>query len=253
MAARSSLTRAVLLALPLAGCDAVFGLDGEIDPCELGSFADVTPVDLVEAVEFSVDREMTFGVITMRGAYLELDLATNALTPIELGPYATNSLALTPEGDALLYTALHEPPILRGALRGGVAEWKLDAEVPRATLAGTPSADAFGPRRMLVKARPNDTTIVEYEDVQGTWTAIREPQPHFALRPPHLTPDGLTMVYGDPEGEQPAVYAAQRTSTSEWFGEPRPLLAGTFLSAQLLGQCKTLFASDGSMLRRYDR
>ena len=133
MPARSSAALAVLIALPLAGCDAVFGLDGEIEPCELGSFADATPVDIIEAEEFSVDRDMTLAVISMRGSHFELDLASNAVTPIDLGLYMVSGLALAPESDALLYTVLDEPPILRGALRGGVAEWKLDAEVPRGT------------------------------------------------------------------------------------------------------------------------
>jgi hypothetical protein len=250
--ARSRLAALAAATLALAGCDLVVGIDTDPTPCQLGSFADATPVDIVPAEDFSADWDMRFAVVMSQGLSFELDLATRALTPIDLGPYSNIALALTPEGNALFYTINTEPYVLKGALRG--ESWLLDATVPRATFVGTPSADVFGPRRMLVRERAENDLIAEFEDVAGRWTQIGEPQAMAATRVPDLTPNGLTMVYaGTDAGGSPAVMAAQRTSTSERFGPPTVLLPGVFSSAQLLGDCKRLYTSDGETLRQYDR
>lgn len=247
--ARSSLALALLV---LGACDVVVGIDTDPSPCQLGSFADATPVDIVPAESFSADWDMRFAVVMSEGLSYELDLASHALTPIDLGPYVNVALALAPEGNALFYTINTEPYVLKGALRGGA--WLLDATVPRATFAGTPSADAFGPRRVLVRERAESDLIAEFEDVAGHWTSVGEPHAVSATYVPALTPNGLTMVYAGADADgNPAVMAAQRSSTSEWFGTPTVLLPGTFSSAQLLGECKRLYTSDGTMLRQYDR
>ena len=244
--------RHATLALILGGCDLVVGIDTDPSPCQLGSFAEATPVDIIEAEAFSADWDMRFAVVMSLGSSYELDLQTKALTPIDLGPYNNVGLALTPEGNALFYTTNTEPLVLKGALRG--ESWLLDATVPRATFAGTPSADVFGPRRLLVRERAENDLITEYEDVAGRWTPVGEPHAVAASLVPDLTPNGLTMVFAGTDADgNPAVMAAQRGSTSEWFGEPTVLLPGAFVSAQLLGDCKRLYTSDGSMLRQYDR
>jgi hypothetical protein len=238
----------------LGGCDLVFGVEGKSEPCELGSFAGATSVDLAVADDFSVDWDMTFAVLVANGASNELDLETLTLSPIELGPYSNIGLALAPEGDSLFYTATAEPNLLKGALRGGAAQWVLDATTPRGTYAGTPSADVFGPRRVLVKERMTDQTIQEYEDVAGRWTPVGEPHPLSSIRAPNLTPNGLTMVYvGTDDAGVSSIRAAQRASIAEWFGEPTILREGGFLSAQLLGECTRIYTVEDSMLRQLDR
>lgn len=254
--ARSRAVAAVALAL-LGGCDLVFDVNTDSEPCELGSFADATPLDLAPADDFSTDWDMTFAVVMDRGLAIELDLAKNTSTPIDLGPYTTLGLSLAPEGNALFYTASAEPALLKGALRPTAAQWLLDAGVPRGTFAGTPSADVFGPRRVLVKERDTSTDIQEFEDVAGRWMPIGSPHPMTTDRAPNLTPNGLTMVYveADEAGEL-VVRAAQRPSIAEWFGAPTTLRAGAFRTAQLLGECKRLFTietGESSTLRRYDR
>jgi hypothetical protein len=249
------LAAAALAAVSLAGCDIVFGVTGEATPCDLGAFDSATPEDVSPAEDFSFDWEETFGVVQLDGATYEIDPTDAALTPIDLGPYINGGLALTPEGDALFYTILIEPLTLRAALRGEPTAWVTDAGVPRGTFAGTPSADVFGPRRVMVKMRPPpDTEVVEYEDVGGRWSVIGAAPAIEALRAPNLTPDGLTMVWTSrPVDGEHAVFAAQRSSTKAPFGEPVKLLAGDFANAQLLGRCKRLYTDDSLMLRRYDR
>ena len=66
---------------------------------------------------------------------------------------------------------------------------------PAGALAGTPSADAFGPRRVLIKVRLTDQTVQEYQDTNGVWTAVGAPFEASGIAPPNLTPNGLTMVY----------------------------------------------------------
>jgi hypothetical protein len=252
--ARSELVRAAGPAalLALAGCDLVVGIDTQAEPCELGSFATATPVERAEIEDFSADWDLRFAVVMSKGSAYELDLSTEELTPIDLGPYSNFGLALVPEGNALFYTIVTEPYVLKGALRGDA--WLLDAEVPRAAYAGTPSADVFGPRRLMVRERAESDLIQEYEDVSGRWTPVGEPHAIPAGRVPNLTPNGLTMVYAGTDAQgNPAIMAAQRRTTAEWFDDPTVLLAGTFWSAQLLGECKRLYAGDGMTLRQYDR
>jgi len=249
-----------LLAVLLGGCDLVFGVDGDATPCEVSSFASATPVDVTVAEDFSFDWEETFGVVQVDGQQYELSPKDAALTPIDIGPYQAFGLSLTPEGDALFYTINIEPPTLKGALRGGAAEWRTDAGVPRGTFAGTPSADVFGPRRVMVRMRPGvdldgiDQPTQEYEDQNGVWTPVGPGRVIRTDRAPNLTPDGLTMIYPsfDETGE-PGLYVEQRSSTSAAFGAPVPILAGAFTNAQLLGRCSRLYATDTTMLRRYDR
>lgn len=247
-------SKLVALAVALTGCDMVFGVDGEETPCALGDYAQA--VDLAPAEAFTFDWDETFGVVqTSDGLPYEIDRDGVVVGPIDLGSYLTVSLALAPEGDALFYTVVAEPMLLKGALRNASTQYTLQAGVPRGTFAGTPSADVFGPRRVLVKLRPglDDLAVQEYEDVSGTWVAVGEPQTIATERAPNLTPDGLTMVYpGVTEGGEPAVFAAQRSARSSTFGAPVKILDGAFTGAQLCGRCARLYATDGAMLRRYE-
>ncbi|HEY5926720.1 MAG TPA: hypothetical protein VIV11_33770, partial [Kofleriaceae bacterium] len=169
-----------------------------------------------------------------------------------------------PEGHAVFFTAPIEPPELVGALRGETA-WQLEATVPIGTYAGTPSADVFGPRRVLVRMRPGDTSVQEYEDQNGRWVAIGEPLAvgDDPLTPddvhaPNLTPNGLTMVYPgfDRDGD-PGIFAQSRASVDEPFGEPVVLRMGPLRRPQLCGQCQQLYAIDSlgeaPTVMRFDR
>jgi hypothetical protein len=251
--ARSRTLALAAMAL-LGGCNLVFGVEGETTPCELGSFADATPVDLAPADDFSADWNMTFAVVMSGGVAHELDLETLTMTPIDLGPYSPLGVALAPEGNSLFYTASAEPNFLKGALRSGVTQWVLDATTPRGAFAGTPSADVFGPRRVLVKERDLVDEIQEYEDVAGRWMPVGPPHPVPTRTAPNLTPNGLTMVFieHDAAGSS-AIRASQRASISEWFGPPTTLREGVFRSAQLLGECKRLYTTEDAMLRQLDR
>ena len=237
------------LLLLCAGCDLLVGLDEDPTPCAPASFEGAAAVTITEADHFTVDWDQTFAVVSARGLMWEVALPGGAPVAIDLGVYVDFALALAPEGTALFYTAAIEPPQLRGALRTGDATWSLDATTPRGTFAGTPSADAFGPRHVLVRLRPTDGDVVEYEDVDGVWTA-RGTHPVPGMLAPNLTPNGLVMVYADG-----GVYAASRASRDEWFGEPTLILANANVvgQPQLLGKCKNLYISDGTMLQRYDR
>lgn len=253
MAASSRI--AIALVLACGGCDLAFGLDGEEEPCALGSFDGALPTDIVEAEDFSIDWDETLAVYTKSGIAYERALPSATPAVIDLGPYNMLGLSLTPEGNALFYTASIEPPVLRGALRAGDAQWQLDAGTPRGSYAGTPSADVFGPRRVLVRMRMTGEEIVEYEDDNGRWVPVGDPHPVVGTIAPNLTPNGLTMVYaGFDDEQQPAIFAATRSSTAEWFGAPAIILRGMHRSPLLLGRCKRLYTiADGSVLRRFDR
>jgi hypothetical protein len=244
--------------LLLAGCDFVFGVNGQPEACELADFDSATGTPLVDADEFSVDWDQTFAVISQNGASFQVTLPSGTPEPIDLGLYINLDFALAPEGDALFYTAAIEPEELRGALRGGNT-WRLDAAVPRGTFAGTPSADVFGPRRVLVRVRANDETIQEFENDDGTWVPIGEPLAVSCLAVPNLTPNGLTMVYASPgpDGNPAGVFAQSRDTVDAAFGPPVALRAGGLRVPQLCGQCQQLYAIDSAgehtMLVRFDR
>jgi hypothetical protein len=252
--------RVVVTALGISatGCDVAFGLTGEAEPCTFDAPFDPTRfTKLADANNFSIAADRARVVLETPPLVVEQALPDGMPTTVfELANLAT--FALSPEGDALMYSTATEPPVLLGAIRkdGG---WEDGKPVPLGTFAGTPSADAFGPRRVLVKLRDSQLPVQEYEDVGGTWTPVGEPFDVDAARAPSLTPSGLTMVFvgNDFLGESPeipAVYAASRASTSEPFGEPRMLLKDFARSPQLLGnRCEELYISIDGAVRRYDR
>ena len=239
------LARSSLFVL-LAGCDFVFGVNGQPEPCDLASFDTASATPIASADEFSVDWDQTFAVFFADGFNWQMDLPDGEPRQIDLGLYNSNNMSLTPEGDALFYTATIEPLLLQGALRGDDV-WKLGAAVPRGTFAGTPSADVFGPRRVLVKMLPLDETIQEYENVDGVWVPIGEPLGVSCLAAPNLTPNGLTMVYAgvDVEGHS-GVFARQRDSVDDAFGLPTTLRTGNARAPQLCGKCRQLYAIDSA-------
>jgi len=246
--------RSSLILVLLAGCDSVFGLVDDPKPCQPASFDGMTPTTLAVADEFSVDWDQRFAVISMDGLMYEMELPAGELVAIDLGVYMDLGLSLSPEGDALFYTAQIEPVLLRGALRTAAARWTLDATVPRGSYAGTPSGDAFGPRHVLVRLRTNDADVIEYEDRDGVWMPVGDLHPVPGQRAPNLSPNGLVMVYAaqDALGEH-AIYAATRASRDEWFGNPQKILTGEYSQPQLLGKCHNLYVDDGALLQRFDR
>jgi hypothetical protein len=249
MLARSS----VVACVALAGCDFVFGLSGQPDPCELASFADKDATTIAEADAFSVDWDQTLALLEQRGLMYELALPAGELTAIDVDVYNHVALALTPEGNALFYTIAVEPFELRGALRSADT-WLLDAAVPAGTFAGTPSADEFGPRRVLVRRLPSDEDVQEFVDDNGRWLPIGAPTRVVTQGSPNLTPNGLTMVFvGRDLDGLPGIYAASRDGVDASFGEPVLLRAGDYRAPQLCGRCQQLYAIDNGMLVRFDR
>ncbi|HEY5921316.1 MAG TPA: hypothetical protein VIV11_06580, partial [Kofleriaceae bacterium] len=91
------LARSSLLVL-LAGCDLVFGVSGQPEPCELGSFEQAQVTAIAEADDFSVDWDQTFAVINHAGLAWELSLRDRMKTPIDLGVHLPYAIALAPEG-----------------------------------------------------------------------------------------------------------------------------------------------------------
>lgn len=241
------MARFSLLLLVCGGCDLVLGLDEDPTPCTPESFAAAPSVAITEADHFTVDWDQTFAVVSAAGLMWEVALPDGAPVAIDLGVYVDFGLALSPEGKALFYTAAIEPPLLRGALRTGDATWTLDATAPRGTFAGTPSADAFGPRHVLVRMRQTDTEVTEYEDVDGVWMP-RGAHEVPGMLAPNLSPNGLVMVYA-----ADGIYAATRASRDEWFGEPALILPGAYAQPHLLGKCHNLYVTDGTTLQRFDR
>ena len=243
MPARSELAL-LALAVGAAGCDSVFGLDDQPRPCALATFEGKAAVSIGEAEGFSIDWDQTFAIVQSRGIDYQMSLPDGTRTPIDLGTYVHLGFALTPEANALFYTNAAEPYVLTGALRDSSA-WHLGATVPPGAMAGTPSADAFGPRRLFIRVRMTDASMQEYEDQDGVWAPIGEPLPSTSFLPPNLTPNGLTMVYAaDDEVGNPGVYAAQRAAMDVPFGEPVLLVSGRFHNPQLCGKCQQLYVID---------
>ena len=237
--------RSSALLLVLAGCDLAFGVHGDPPPCSLGSFTDAVYQDLEVAEDYSVDWEQTFAVIYRDGKTYHVPFGGEP-AEIDLSIYVPSGFALAPEGNAMFFTAMVEPPLLQGALRTGDVTWQAASVLPRGFFAGTPSADVFGPRRVLVTA---DGGVREYEDDAGRWIAVGEPHAVDSERAPNLTPDGLAAVYAGSDG----IYAMTRPSTSVWFDAPVQILAGADRSPQLLGRCERLYTTHEGMLRRWDR
>ena len=233
------------------GCDLVIGLGGAPTPCDAVSFATAQPVDVAPAEDFSISWDGSLVVYANNGLPVEQILPDGPPSPIEL-VYRFVGLSLAPEADALFFTALIEPLTLVGAVRDHAGAWQLTRAVPRGTYAGTPSADAeaYGPRRVLVRLRDSAPDVQEYEDDAGTWVAVGNIHAVDGRDAPNLTPNGLTMVYATDAG----VFSAKRDSTSAWFGEPAMILPGAHTSPQLLGRCKQLYVIDNNqMVRRYDQ
>jgi hypothetical protein len=231
----------------------VFGLSGEPSPCDLRSFDDATPVQLGSADDFSIAPDRT--IVSIAGTPFEQAATGGDAIAIDLGLYPSYAYSLAPEGDALIYTIAIEPPVLRGAVRDASGAWLLDRTVPAATFAGTPSANIFGPRRMIVRVFPTDTAVQELEDVDGAWTPIGDPHELGGALAPNLVPNGLTMVWSDSDADgNPVVLAATRGSTDGWFGEPNPILHASARAPQLLGHdCKQLFTSEADQIARRER
>ena len=239
--------------LLLAGCDTVFGLDEAPTPCTPASFANASTVDVAQVDDASVSLDRTFAVVVLSGLpYVQPLPAGSARTPMTFDSYTASSLALAPEGNALLFTAVIEPPTLMGAVRVG-SGWQPDPIVPVGTYAGTPSEDGYGVRRVLVRVEDGGP-VQEYEQQAEQWVAVGDPQALDGDEAPSLTANGLTMVYGGSAG----IMQATRATTSQPFATPLAILPGAHTHPQLLDHCQQLYVIDppadggSNVLRRYD-
>jgi len=248
----------VIAIVALAGCDSVFGVTYKPKPCAVPGF-DGAPMTVVAqspnpgvgAVAFSVSWDETLAVVDFDGTRYEMALPNGTPVPIDLGIYPAARYSLAPEGDALLYSAAEEPPLLQSARRTGAAAWSLGGSVPLGAYAGTPSAADFGPPRVLVRLRDAHPDVQEYEHDGTHWVAVGTTHPVDGWFAPNLTPDGLTMSYDDGAG---MTLAATRTTVGDWFGPPAPTSSGGHAQPQLLDECHHLYTVDtDGVVRRYDR
>lgn len=262
--------RAVLLVLACAGCDQVVGLDEPLAPCARDSFGQATVADVTFADDATVSTDLSIAVLSREGMAFEMALPDGVPVPLDLTPYMPESLALSPEGTSMLFTAAIEPPTLFAAARASDGTWRVDSNVPPGIYAGTPSADVLGPRRVLVRmfgaeVERDGPPLQEYEDIDGVWTPVGDRRDYPGDFAPNLTPDALTMVYAGKQADgTPAVFQASRSSRQVWFDAPVAILAGAHADPQLVDRCGTLYTIDPnpdampppegqSILRRYDR
>lgn len=245
--------------LALTGCDVVWGLSGEPAACELRSFEAAEELDMVTSGDqFTVDGSGDRAVVTLGGELYEQSLANGELTKLNVTLYSPLAIAVAPEGNLLFHSGALEPPLLQVATRGDDGVWvAADRAGPKGVIAGVPSAEDFGPRRVLVRTKIN-ADLQEYEDDGVTWQPVGPRLPGFGSTAPNLTENGLTMVFVDVETASGgyAVFAASRASLSDQFGDPRLLrIVGQNASAQLSGKktCDTLFTSEPDALRRYEQ
>jgi hypothetical protein len=250
------LIRQLALVVALTGCDVVFGLDDQPRACSLPGFDPNKPTDVLpEIYAYAISADQSRVVAYSAGldpvphaGMFEFALPAGTMTQIDLGIYTPVTVALAPEGDALLYSAAIEPPLLQAAVRTGDATWSLDQPVPLATYAGTPSAAEFGPRRVLARLRDGRPDVQEYEEQGGKWVAIGASHTVSGAYAPNLTPDGLAMVFGDVVG----IWAATRKTMDDWFGDPVTVLGGVHTRPQLVDKCRRLYVLDDTTLRSYE-
>ncbi len=243
----------------LAACDVVWGLSGEPGPCDLDSFDGATSSDAIMSGDlFTVSQGTNRVVVAAEGNVFEHPLAGGDPVQLDLGIYPPLAVALAPEGTLLFHSGAIEPPLLQMATRDAAGVWtNTDRKPPKGILAGVPTATDFGPRRVLVRLRFGRSEIQEYEDDGVDWKPVGEPRVIGGVRAPNLTPSGLTMVFTDfDELGQHFVFAANRDSTGDPFGEPTLLRTteATADDAQLVGKrCNTMFVNEAGSLKRLDR
>jgi hypothetical protein len=245
----------------------IVGLDESPAPCGTASFAKAKVTPITPADDFSISWSLTFAVIVKGGWPYEVALPNGTPVDIDLGVYDDVGMSINPEGNAVFYTAMADVPILHAAVRTSPGNWKEDPILPYGSFAGTPSADEFGPKRVLVILQGVlNAQLQEYENDAGIWNPVGDPHAPIAARAPNLTPNGLTMLYTDDTG---GVAMATRKSTADWFGDPVTILPATdnpgdHHAPQLLDQCRQLYVVDsapgqtgadaaGGMLMRYAR
>lgn len=252
-----------LVVVALSGCDGVFGLtDTGAVPCGSASFDGVPPQILLAADMASVNWDRDRAVVMIDGAAFEQPLPHGPQQVVDLGGYGATSLSLAPEGDALFYVAQIEPIELRATVKRETG-WIPDLVLPGGTYAGTPSADEFGPRHVVVRLHEGKSDVQEYIAQDGAWVASGVPHPLDGVLAPNLTPSGLDVVYSGADSDgSPAVLAAHRSSVDVWFDPPSVILHGLHHGPQLLGRCSDLYVVDDdnpdstpgqppSTLRRY--
>jgi hypothetical protein len=238
---------ALLVGVLCAGCDVIVGVDESPAPCGTASFAKAKQTVITPADDFSISWDLSFAVLVKNGWPYEMALPNGMPIDIDLGVYNDEGLSINPEGNAVFFTAMIEPAVLHAAVRTAPGMWKDDPIMPVGTFAGTPSADEFGPKRVLVLMQNVlSAQLQEYENDDGLWKPVGDAHPNVSDRAPNLTPNGLTMVYNDGTG---AVGIATRKSTADWFGDPVTILrasqyADDHTAPQLLDQCRQLYVID---------
>ena len=237
----------ILIAALCGGCDTVFSV-GDTHACAVASFDHAKPEGLLAVDAFSVDWDESYAVVSLSGLPNQYRF-DGMPAPIELGAGVPVTFSLAPEGDGLFWTAGSEPRELMAAATHDGTTWTTGARVPKGTFAGTPSADGFGVRHVLVRLRSDQPAVQEYIDDNGVWMPTGEPHDMSGLYAPNLTPNGLTVVWSDTDG----VHEATRDSIDGWFGTDTLVLAGAHGTPQLLGHCDTLYTRDDGMLTRYRR
>lgn len=237
----------IVVAALCGGCDAVFSV-GDTQACEVAAFDHVRSTALLAADDFSIDWDEKYAVLDIGGLPYEYRF-DGMPAPIDLGPTIPMTLALAPEASGLMWTTGGDPQLLMAAGSHDGTTWTTGTRVPKGTFAGTPSADSFGVRHLLVRLRYSEPAVQEYVDDNGVWMPTGDPHDIAGDVAPNLTPNGLTVVWSDADG----VHEATRDSIDTWFGKDTLVLAGAHTAPQLLGHCNTLYTIDDGMLTRYRR
>jgi len=252
--------RALLWLWPLCGCDVVFGADiMPPAPCPTPSFDGAKTTDLMVADAFSLSWDRDRILLVRAGQLTEQTLPDGKPEPIDIGSYVPMSVSLAPEGDALFYSIAVEPPQLHAEVKRS-SGWITDDVVPIGTYAGTPSADEFGPRRVIVRLTDDTAMVQEYVAQGDAWFTADTPKPLDGAFTVNLSPDALDMTYlGVDSDGAPSVMLAHRTTTDVWFDPPTAILHGNHASPQLVDRCRQLYVIDPldgpttqNTVRRYD-
>ena len=239
--------RALLSLAALCSCDAVYGLDiSRPAPCPTPSFDGMKTTDIATAEAFSLSWDRDRIVFVHDGALYDQTLPSGTPQRIDVGDFIPVTVALAPEGDAMFYSIALEPPELHAQVKLSTG-WTVDDVVPVGTYAGTPSADEFGPRRVVVRLTTESNMVQEYVAADNAWFTADVPHPLEGVFAANLSPDALELTYLGVDGDgAPAVMLAHRATTDVWFDPPTPILHGTHYAPQLLDRCRQLYVVDST-------
>ena len=244
----------LLIALALvSGCDVVVGLSGDQRPCGNARFGRQGHADRARPMTSRSTGTQTFAVLASDGAAVEYRFSDKSQTRDRSRRLQHHRARARARGQRPVLHGLDRAADLDGGRARRKSAWRTGQRVPQGTYAGTPSADTFGPRRSLVRARPR---LRDGPGVRGSGrrvgrgrrsarrAGLRRAEPH-AERPD----DGLPRRRRD----SPGIFLATRASTDAWFGTPVLVLEGEHRFPQLLGRCSDLYVIDDGTLTRYER